>query len=314
MNITHGEDLGWQERKAASFAFTPLYSGYDVPCFEGPQSSKITYNGYVPTRDYAYPGGPNLATAMAASGAAISPNWGYHTNPALAFLLTMFDVRLGWWIPNPRRSRLAGRQISTQPEKLDHSSPVFVPLWLGQELLGSIKDTSAFVYLTDGGHFDNMGLYELVRRRCYRIVICDAEEDSSYIYEGIGNAIRKCRLDFGVEIDLNLSDLTPNTKSKLSPAHIVKGTVRYPETPPDKKGTVIYVKASLTAAKPVPPGPVPAKIPGEVQLPDVPGDVQNYKLQHTAFPHDSTVNQWFTESQFESYRRLGQAVAEYIAW
>lgn len=311
MNITQGEDLGWQERKAASFAFTPLYSGYEVPWPAGTRSQKVTYNGFVPTHTYAYPGGPNLATAMAASGAAISPNWGYHTNPALAFLLTMFDVRLGWWIANPRRSCHAGQTISNDREELDYSSPRFVPLWLGQELLGSIKDTSAYIYLTDGGHFDNMGLYELVRRRCYRIVICDAEEDASYIYEGIGNAIRKCRIDFGVEINLDLSSLTPNTASKLSPAHVAYGTIRYPETPDKTEGTVIYIKASLTgkaASTQTPEQP----FPGSVSLPDVPGDVQNYKLQHAAFPHDSTLNQWFTESQFESYRRLGQTVAECV--
>ena len=226
-----------------------------------------------------------------------------------------------------------------------------MPLWLAQELLGSITDTSAYVYLTDGGHFDNMGLYELVRRRCYRIVICDAEEDAEYTYEGIGMAIRKCRIDFGVEIELDLSSLTPNSMSKLSPAHVAYGKIRYPETPKDKLGTIIYIKASLTSkvvptpgdggsasgkenpesskqsAQPGSPNSEPGNrssalgygsstpcsenpVPGEITLPDVPGDVQNYRLQHSTFPHDSTVDQWFTESQFESYRRLGQRVVE----
>jgi hypothetical protein len=171
------------------------------------------------------------------------------------------------------------------------------------------------VYLTDGGHFDNMGLYELVRRRCYQIVICDAEGDGAYIYEGIGASIRKCRIDFGVEIDLDLSALSPNTESKLSPAHIARGTIRYPETPAGDQylGKVTYIKASLTGRKPKPPAhgaPPPAPVSGCVTLPDVPGDVQNYKLQHSGFPHDPTADQWFTESQFESYRRLGERVIE----
>jgi hypothetical protein len=173
-----------------------------------------------------------------------------------------------------------------------------------------VDDTSKYVYLTDGGHFDNMGLYELVRRRCYQIVICDAEEDGDYSYEGIGGAIRKCCIDFGVEIDLDLSGLSPNTKSKLSPAHIVRGTIRYPETLPGDDGEVIYIKASLTK-RAAPAGGTPP-VDGTVDLPDVPGDVQNYKLQHDAFPHDPTAEQWFTESQFESYRRLGQRVVEGI--
>jgi hypothetical protein len=307
MNITTGEDLAWQERKAASFAFTPLYSGYTVGWTEWRKN--LSFNGFVPT-SVLYPGGPNVATAVAASGAALSPNWGYHTKPATAFLMTMFDVRLGLWIPNPRRSAAAGKPVDAPTGDVPPASPGFAPFRLLSELLGSVDDTSKYVYLTDGGHFDNMGLYELVRRRCYHIVICDAEEDGNYNYEGIGAAIRKCRIDFGAAIDLDLSALSPNTKSKLSPAHIVRGTIRYPETLPGDDGEVIYIKASLTR-KAVPAGE-PPPIKGSVELPDVPGDVQNYKLQNQDFPHDSTAEQWFTESQFESYRRLGQRVVEGI--
>jgi hypothetical protein len=198
--------------------------------------------------------------------------------------------------------------------KVPAASPRFAIVPLTKELLGSVGDASNYVYVTDGGHFDNSGLYELVRRRCYRIVICDAEEDGDYVFEGIGMAIRKCRIDFGVEIDLNLTDLVPNSESALSPGHVITGSIRYPETPgDDERGTITYIKSSLTG-KVEPPAPFwrrqkPAA-KGTVELPDVPGDVQNYKLQHADFPHDSTAEQWFTESQFESYRRLGQKIVE----
>ncbi len=304
MNITTGENLAWQERKAASFAFTPLYSGYTVGWTEWRKN--LRFNGFVPTA-MLYPGGPNVATAMACSGAALSPNWGYHTKPATAFLMTMFDVRLGLWVPNPRRSPAAGQRIDAAAGDVPPASPSFAPFRLLSELLGSVDDTSKYVYLTDGGHFDNMGLYELVRRRCYRIIICDAEQDGGYSYEGIGAAIRKCRIDFGVDIHLDLAGLSPNTENKLSATHFVRGTIRYPETLPVQQGEVIYIKATLTRG--AQDGTVPS---GTVELPDVPGDVQNYKLQHGDFPHDSTAEQWFTESQFESYRRLGQRVAASI--
>jgi hypothetical protein len=307
MNITTGEDLAWQERKAASWVFTPLYSGYTVGWTEWRRN--LRFNGFVPTA-MLYPGGPNVATAVAASGAALSPNWGYHTKPATAFLMTMFDVRLGLWVPNPRRSASAGQPVNAPAGDLPSASPGFAPTRLLSELLGRVDDTSSYVYLTDGGHFDNMGLYELVRRRCYHIVICDAEEDGQYTFEGIGAAIRKCRIDFGVAIDLDLSGLSPNTKNKLSPTHMVRGTIRYPETLPGDDGEVIYIKASLTRREP-PDGATPP-VKGSVELPDVPGDVQNYKLENQNFPHDSTAEQWFTESQFESYRRLGQRVVARI--
>jgi hypothetical protein len=305
MNITTGKDLAWHERKAASFAFTPLYSGYSVDWTEWRKN--LRFNGFVPT-GMLYPGGPDLATAMAASGATVSPSWVYTTNPAAAFLMTTFDMRLrvGLWVPNPRRSAVAGQRLDAAADDVPPASPAFAPFRLLSELLGSVDDTSKYVYLIDGGLFDNMGLYELVRRRCYRIVICDAEADSAYTFEGIGAAIRKCRVDFGAAINLDLSGLSPNTNSKLSPAQIVRGTIRYPETLPGQDGEVIYIKASLTGKAAEDGSPPPVE--GTVELPDVPGDVQNYKLQHEDFPHDSTAEQGFTESQFESYRRLGQRV------
>ncbi|MGC2108210.1 MAG: patatin-like phospholipase family protein [Candidatus Korobacteraceae bacterium] len=315
LNLTFGEDLAWQERKAASFAFTPLYSGYTVGWTSGKQGDKLSFNGFVPTYNYGFPdGGINIATAVAISGAAASPNWGYHSNPATAFLMTMFDVRLGWWICNPRTlTGLAGADPLVPERSTDPASPRFAPAQLTKELLGMTDDTSNYVYLSDGGHFDNMGLYELVRRRCYRILICDGEEDENYVFEGLGMAIRKCRIDFGVEIQLSdLKELRLNKKTRCSSAHFATGTIRYPEAggggPEWKDGEIIYLKSSLT-------GTAKYLAPGETKpttLCTEPADILNYKLQHPNFPHDTTLNQWFTESQFESYRRLGCHVVEEI--
>ena len=286
VNLTFGQDLAWQERKGASFAFTPLYSGYS-PGWTSDSGAKgkkhHSYNGFVSTRKFAYEGrGIPMHSAVAISGAAVSPDMGYHSDPAMAFLLTMFNVRLGWWIKNPR--------ITSTIRLFSSPSPLF-PLWnLFSELLGRATDMSHYVYLTDGGHFDNMGLYELVRRRCRRILICDAEQDCSNSFEGIGSAIRKCRVDFGVEIDLNLAKLDPGLATSDSvpgrphiPAHFVQGTITYPED--GEQGTIIYIKTRVTG--------------------DEPADVLNYNREHVEFPNETTLNQWFSESQFESYRSLG---------
>ena len=299
LNLTFGEDLAWQERKAASFAFTPLFSGYDVgwTAAKG-QDLGLRFNGFVQTDQYAYAEpGIHLSTAAAISGAALSPNWGYHTNPATAFLLTIFNVRLGWWLANPRRltetGKLLNRQGTPGEVRYPFPSPQFSLLYLTSELLGQTNDTRHYVYLTDGGHFDNMGLYELVRRRCRYIVICDAEEDGKLTFEGIGMAIRKCRIDFGAEVSLDLRPLQHLDDSGKSSSHCVVGTIAYQEdakaVPPHRPGIVVYIKSSLTG--------------------DEPADVLNYKREDPGFPHDSTLNQWFTESQFESYRRLGHHVA-----
>jgi len=190
---------------------------------------------------------------------------------------------------NPRRSKLA-----FDPNGVDSDNPYphprFAPAHLIGELLGQIADDRQFVYLTDGGHFDNMGLYELVRRRCYEIVICDAEEDSGPVFEGIGMAIRKCRIDFGAEIELDLNQLAIDATTRASKVHWIQGWIKYPETGDAARGRILYIKSSITGKEA--------------------GDVYNYRLQHTAFPQDSTADQWFTESQFESYRRLGQQVVD----
>jgi hypothetical protein len=288
LNLTFGQDLAWQERKAASFAFTPLYSGYDVSWTTAKGADKFRFNGFVNTATYAYPKpGIHINTAAAVSGAALSPNMGYHTSPVTAFLMTLFSVRLGWWLRNPRGLDEDGTKLGPGIH-YPWPSPHFSLLSLTRELLGRTNDTSAYLYLSDGGHFDNMGLYELVRRRCHYIVICDAENDCELNFDGIGMAIRKCRIDFGAEVDLDLRPLQHRKDSELSFAHCVVGTIRYPEDP-TSPGTVVYIKSSLTG--------------------DEAADVLNYKKEHPIFPHDSTTNQWFTESQFESYRRLGHHVA-----
>jgi hypothetical protein len=291
LNLSFGEDLAYQERKAAAFAFTPLFCGYDVGWTEG-ESAEVQFNGYVPTNTFAYPksGGPHVSTAVAASGAALNPNDGYHSSPAMAFLMTLFNVRLGWWIPNPRnlRTSLLGR--------ISGPTPVLGLPYLLRELFGSVSDDAPFVNLSDGGHFENMGLYELVRRRCRTIIICDSEADGDFVFEGLGMAIRKCRIDFGAEISLDLDELIPGTDG-LSKFAYSMGTITYPAlsntgVPNEKpaQGKVLYLKSTITGREPA--------------------DILNYKRENDAFPSDSTLNQWFTESQFESYRRLGQFIGE----
>lgn len=315
INLSFGEDLAWQERKAASFAFTPLYSGYHVGWTAGRRGRFLNFNGFVPTREYAFPdGGINIATAVSISGAAASPNWGYHTDPAIAFLMTMFNVRLGWWLFNPRRVALAGAPLDTKPPAPPAwPSPRFSPLELAKELLGMADDTSKYAYLSDGGHFENMGLYELVRRRCYRIVICDSEQDANYHFEGIANAIRKCRIDFGAEITLDLGKLRPVIETGNCGAHWAIGKIRYPETPQKPggqdwdEGIILYIKSSLTGAS-----KYQAQANKTVDLPCETVDIINFKFTHDSFPHETTANQWFTESQFESYRRLGYHVIDEI--
>jgi hypothetical protein len=140
-----------------------------------------------------------------------------------------------------------------------------------------------YVCLSDGGHFDNMGLYELVRRRCSYIVLGDGEQDQDATCEGLANAIRRCRIDFGVEITINITNLTQKQKDKDS-THVVKGDIIYPGSN-QEKGTLIYIKTTLSGDEPV--------------------DIREYAMANPDFPQESTGDQFFDEAQFESYRKLG---------
>ena len=265
MNLVAGKQLAWQERRAAAFAFTPWASGYS---FTLPDEKGLLVSHYRPTTQYME--GVWMGSAMAISGAAACPNMGYHSTPALTFLMTVFNVRLGHWGPNP----------ASESEWTQHD-PDFGGTYLLKELFGKTQYDSPFVYLSDGGHFENLGIYELVRRRCACIVAIDAGADGKNQFEDLGNAIRKCYADFGVVIDIHAED--------LQSGYSAVGRITYPDAPP---ATLIYIKPRLTGAEPA--------------------DLLNYKCTHPGFPHDSTSDQWFDESQFESYRKLGHRIGRAV--
>jgi len=273
LNLVHGRRLAWQERKAAPFVVTPMHSG-------------SYYLGYRKSRDYGGKDGISVGTAIAISGAAVSPNMGYASSPLTALLLTLFNVRLGWWLGNPG---VAGSDTYFRSE------PTFSLRPLLSEALGLTDDLSPYAYLSDGGHFENMGLFEMVLRRCQLIICADAGADPDYEFADIGNAVRKIRIDLGVPIEF---DSTPVHRQRSSDddsgRYCYVGRIRYSYVDgteaPD--GILICFKPVLRGKEPQ--------------------DVLNYAAQNKPFPQQSTVDQFFGESQFESYRQLGEFAVESV--
>jgi hypothetical protein len=268
LNMVKSTDLAWQTRKAASFTISPLYSGYESRS-EGNKNDSLCC--YRRTAEYGKPDGEgmSLGTAMAISGAAASPNMGYHSSPSLAFLMTVFNVRLGWWSGNPRNS-----------DDWKKASPTIGFWYLLKELFGLTDDKSGFIYLSDGGHFENLGIYELVKRRCRYIIACDAGQDKDMKFDDLGNALRKIRVDLGADITIDVSPIRERKK------HCALGKIIYhTDDGREEYGDLVYIKASLCGKEPA--------------------DVANYKALHKEFPHQTTADQWFDEDQFESYRMLG---------
>lgn len=281
LNLVAGKDLAWQQRKAECFTATPLHCG----------AARLGYR-----RSQAYGGdqGMSLGTAVATSGAAASPNMGSYSSPPLAFIMTLFNARLGAWLGNPGP---LGEATYTR------GGPRSSALVLFSEALGRTDSEHPYVNLSDGGHFENLGIYEMVRRRCRHIVVCDAGGDPTYAFEGLGNAIRKIRIDFGIPIDFEERILIRPKSAAGKPEDDARycaiGTIRYSavDGPGAEDGTLVYVKPAVYGS------------------PYEPYDVYNYARDSADFPHETTADQWFSESQFESYRILGEAVIRaMIGW
>ncbi len=262
LNLVAGDELAWQERKAASFTATRLHCGYA--------------RGYRSSAEFS--GGLLLGTALAISGAAASPNQGYNSSPVVTFLMTLFNVRLGWWLGNPARP---GSRAWTRKGPRHAAFPLFV------EALGLTNESRAFVNLSDGGHFENLAIYEMLRRRCRYIVVIDAEYDGRYAFDGLGGIVRKARVDMGIPILFPRRKPEDIKKTRTAPgSYFALGVIDYEKADPTaENGVLLYVKPVLLGGEPT--------------------DVLHYAKTSKEFPHESTSDQFFSESQFESYRALG---------
>jgi hypothetical protein len=267
LNAVSPTHVGRHERQAESFTFSPLQVG----------NASV---GYRPASEYGSDGGElgtglSLGMALAVSGAAASSSMGIYSSKGRAFLLTLANARLGLWFGNPRSD-----------STWRNSDP---PLGIGpllRELFGLTTDRNPYVYLSDGGHYENLGLWEMVARRVRFIVVSDAGCDPEYRFDDLANAVRRIRLDLGIPIQFPSLPMT-RAGQGAGNAHGAIGVVRYsavdgPEAP---DGTILYLKATLSGDEPV--------------------DVWNFAQADPTFPHDSTRDQFFDEARFESYRTLG---------
>ncbi len=270
LNLVGGKDAAWQDRKAAPFVATPFHLGGALV-------------GYVEHDATANRRHLSLGTAMAISGAAASPNWGYHSSPLVGFIMMLFNIRLGWWLENPSVAKGDGRggllrSLETFLRFAGRSMRLFT-----QEALGQTGANDPYVYLSDGGHFDNLGIYEMLRRRCRTVVAVDASQDQFATLDDLGRTLRQASIDLGIVVEFDRIPFQKRTDPASAGFYATTGVITYPEGGP--KGILIYIKPGF--------------------LTDAPADVRAYAAADPNFPHDSTLNQWFTESQFESYRALG---------
>ncbi len=255
-----------------------------------------------------------LGAWVSISGAAFTTGLGTRTSAGLSFLLGFFNVRLGYWWNcgvNPARrpaSHSAGaRAIAARLFYLVFPTQSL----LLDEMMGRFRGvTRERLYLSDGGHFENTAAYELIRRRARLIVICDNGCDPGATFGDLGHLVRKARADFQAEIrpvsgeELKellraelagvigtLDDLRPDPSTGRARKHVALFWIHYDGG--DRPGSlIVLLKPTMTGDEPV--------------------DLLNYRCENPTFPQQTTMDQFFDEAQWESYRKLGEVIGEQV--
>jgi hypothetical protein len=258
----------------------------------------------------------SLGQWMAVSGSAFSTGLGQQTSKGFSFLAGFFNVRLGYWWDS---------QVSPFQRRRHGKLPLGILEWMGlaaseafpvqsyllDEFLARFHGPAArqLWNLTDGGHFENTAVYELIRRRVSFIVFCDCGADDEFKFEDVSNLVRKARIDFEAEVTFlprgEIKSLVPpdvagcfgaledfaRDDAGHSHAHATLARIDYLDgkSPP---GWLLLLKPSLMGDEPV--------------------DIREYAAKHPSFPQESTLDQFFDEAQWESYRKLGRLVAEKV--
>ena len=266
----------YRERGGTNYIISPLFCGSDA-------TGWIRSNLYMKKSDP----GMTLATAMAISGAAANPNAGaggsaWTRDRLVSLMMSVLNLRLGYWAPHPDPDN-KWREIPN----LIYPGISSAFLWEG------LHEDSQVLDLTDGGHFENLGLYELIRRRLKLIVLSDGSADPDFEFKALGVSIERAIVDFRVSVEFipefDLDNLIPggfatNTgrNRKWANRGFAVANIAYSD---GGTGVLIYIKPTLVHGI----GP----------------EVISYKGGGSIFPHEATADQFFDEVQFEAYRELG---------
>jgi hypothetical protein len=198
---------------------------------------------------------------------------GYYSSPLIGLIMTLFNARLGAWLGNPGQR---GARTWTRP------GPQSAVASIIREAFGLTNERCPYIYLSDGGHFENLGIYEMVKRGCRAIVVLDGAADGEFKFGDLGNALRKIRIDTKIDIKFDEPWAQPLRERKKRWA---TATICYQAAGKGEDGFLIYLKPVMSGTEPP--------------------DVVSYQASNPAFPHQSTADQFFDESQTESYRMLG---------
>ena len=300
LNVPGSEHANRRGRNADFFMFSKRFIGSEVTGYIETEAAEMVVDRL------------NIGT-MAISGAAVAPNMGMASIKPLSPTLAFLNMRLGRWVRHP--SAIARRVADMKTARGGRRDPwqqrIPGPKYLLREAFAKSglrlkkEDTddhvrTGFILLTDGGHLENLGIYELLRRRCRLILAVDAEQDPKLTFPALVQLERFARIDLDTIISMQwrpIADQTlalsaDNRAHSSAGPHVALGFIDYPplvDDGPPERGILVYIKASFTG--------------------DENDYVRAYKAAHPNFPHETTGDQFFSEEQVEVYRALGEHAA-----
>ena len=321
LNVPGSKFANRRGRNADFFLFSQRHIGSEATGYVETKSAEKVVDGL------------NIGTAMAISGAAAAPNMGMASIRPLSPTIALLNVRLGRWVRHPRDIAHRATKLAAKAAAIAAKSGVaagntvpdiqgeaqlrripgprhllyeaFSKTGVSVERLDSkqLHEKSGFVFLTDGGHIDNLGVYELLRRRCKLIIVIDGEADPDFHSGSLVQVERFARIDLNVIVRMNWEPIGARTRAAADELkadklaiqagpHVALGSISYPPLTANgnrEKGALLYIKASLSG--------------------DESDYVLAYKRANSAFPHETTLEQLFSEEQFEAYRALGEHIA-----
>lgn len=210
----------------------------------------------------------DLATAIATSGAAVSPHMSLMSIPSFAGLMAFLNLRLGLWVRKPGGG--------------DASLRAGFPKLIREMFSVDMDETGDWLLLSDGAHVDNSGIYELLRRRCKFIIACDASADRDDSFATLMTVARHAQIDFGIQMMPRLEELRADFETGHTAAHALMCQIKYPG---EADGLLLVLKSSVTG--------------NESEF------IRTFRAVNPDFPNQSTLDQNFDEAQFEAYRQLG---------
>ncbi len=300
---------GWAPsgRRAVSFTVSRSVVG-------GPEVGYMRTNEYVERLGKRRCWDLNVAGMVAISGAAVSPAMGKSALGPIGSVYALLNVRLGAWLPHPQwvRALPPGKDVWNH-------NPGWT--WFAREVLRRYKALDPYLFVTDGGHWENLGLVEAIRRGCKTIVTISAAGDGELSHATFAEAVEIARTDLGVEISLDgiwnlrpavegetaltlpsgrqyiLEPSGPGSVGRVAPGGFAFGSYTYPDGSDDTAGPPVYRTGMLLLIE-------------ATMIDGLPVDVHAYAEGHPEFPNVSTADQFLTDRDFESYRMLGRIITE----